>query len=120
MVNRPTERGALDMAPTDSVNLTADAAFGLLANLYRRQILMTLLDHNPEDQTSISEDLTTNDTEHEAMRVQLNHVHLPKLEELGVIEWNRDAHVVTRGPTFEELRPLLELINQHRDELPDG
>ncbi|WP_458187977.1 DUF7344 domain-containing protein [Haladaptatus sp. NG-WS-4] len=104
------EMGAL--SPTD--------AFELLKYPYRRRLLMTLLDHNPEDEASIPEDLATNDEELEAMLIEMTHVHLPKLESLDIIEWDRDKNVVIRGSAFEELQPLLKLVDNHRDELPDG
>ena len=85
----------------------------------RRRLLMTLLDHNPEDEASLPDDLTTDDEELKEMLIKMTHTHLPKLESAAVIEWDRDSNVVRRGPQFEELRPLLELIDNHRDELPD-
>ena len=100
--------------------LTSKDAFDLLKSAYRRRLLVTLLDHNPEDETDIPEDLTTSDEELEAMLREMTHIHLPKLESLDVVEWDREENVVTRGPTFEELRPLLELVHKHRDELPEG
>ncbi len=49
----------------------------------------------------------------------MQHVHLPKLEEYGFIEWDRDSHEVRKGPKFNEIQPLLELLVSHSDELPD-
>jgi hypothetical protein len=46
------------------------------------------------------------------------HTHLPKLEEAGFIVWHQDTNKVEKGPRFEEIRPLLELIDAHADELP--
>ncbi|MDS0283836.1 DUF7344 domain-containing protein [Haloarcula onubensis] len=100
--------------------LSSGEAFDLLRNPYRRRLVMTLLDHNPEDEASIPGDLTTDDEELEEMLIAMAHTHLPKLESLDIIEWNREKNVVTRGPAFDELRPLLELIDRHQDELPDG
>ena len=100
--------------------LTADEAFELFTHPYRRRLLMTLLDHNPEDEAKIPEDLTTNDEELQEMLVGMTHTHLPRLEALDIIEWDREKNVVTRGRAFEELEPLLTLVDDHRDELPDG
>jgi len=108
------------MSSGEADAFTADEAFDVLRSPYRRRLVMTLLDHNPEDDTAIPEGLTTTDEELEKMLIQMTHVHLPKLEDLGVVEWDREKNVVTRGPAFDELRPLLELIDRHRDELPDG
>jgi len=45
----------------------------------------------------------------------MRHVHLPKLEEDGVIEWNHQPHQVVRGPNVDESRPLLEPLADHTD-----
>ncbi|WP_254544885.1 transcriptional regulator [Halomarina pelagica] len=48
----------------------------------------------------------------------LNAVHLPKLADYGFIEWDRNTHEVMKGPKFDEIRPLLELLEAHEDKLP--
>ncbi len=50
--------------------------------------------------------------------VDLHHVHLPLLEEYGFITWDRATGRVTRGPQFQKIGPLLELLAAHADELP--
>jgi len=50
--------------------------------------------------------------------IALLHNHLPKLADSGFIDWDRDRQVVTRGPRFGEIEPLIELMVDHRDELP--
>jgi hypothetical protein len=50
----------------------------------------------------------------------MRHTHLPKLEESGFIEWDQERNIVRKGPQFEEIQPLLELMENHADELPDG
>ena len=32
---------------------------------------------------------------------------------------DHDADIITRGPNFEEVRPLIELMSNHQDELPE-
>jgi DNA-binding transcriptional ArsR family regulator len=44
------------------------------------------------------------------------HVHLPELAESGLVEWDRDANHVTRGPRFDDVKPLLEFLEDHRQE----
>lgn len=46
----------------------------------------------------------------------LYHRHLPKLAEMGLIEWDRETHWVTHGPEYDRLRPLLEFLSDHYDE----
>ena len=39
------------------------------------------------------------------LRLQLRHVSLQELEEEGLVTWERNNHVVKRGPQFDEKRP---------------
>ncbi len=97
-----------------------DEYFKALSNVHRRRLLVALLDHNPQqDAVDVPEEVDKGDISLEALRLELYHSHLPRLEEAGFIRWNRDTHEVTRGPNFDEIRPLLELIRNHPDELPD-
>jgi len=36
-----------------------------------------------------------------------------------LLEWDRRNHEVVKGPNFEAIRPLLELLDDHQDELPE-
>lgn len=38
---------------------------------------------------------------------------------MGFIEWDRDSGELSKGPNWEEIAPLLRLIHEHREELPD-
>lgn len=50
--------------------------------------------------------------------MELSHVHLPKLEDSGLIEWDSEAGTVSRGPAFEEVEPVLRLLAANADRLP--
>lgn len=96
-----------------------DSALDALGDRQRRLLLVSLLEHNPHDDTPVHgsglEDSST--MEH---AVLLHHVHIPKLEAGGYIEWDPDRQEVSKGPNFEEIRPLLELLVDHEAELPDN
>ena len=114
-----------------------DTIFEALANEHRRRLLIELLDYDfrrigrPSgaswEITEANEELLrrhlsssrTIDDADETL-VRLRHVHLPKLADFGFIEWDRGARVVTRGPRFEEIRPLLEFLDGRRDDLPNA
>lgn len=49
--------------------------------------------------------------------VTMRHVHFPVLEEREFIRWDRENQRVTRGPRFDELEPLLELVREIRRDL---
>ena len=95
-----------------------DEQFTALSNEHRRRLLLALLEQNPQNEVTVPEDIHVGERELTHLRNNMFHSHLPQLAETGFIEWDRDAHQVTRGPRFEEIRPLLELIDAHADELP--
>ena len=89
-----------------------------LADVQRRQLLVALLEHNPQDDTpAVVADFESKTGALERL-VSMHHVHLPKLDEYGFINWNEDTHEVTKGAKFDDFRPLLELLEDHEDELP--
>ena len=89
-----------------------------LADVQRRKLLVALLEHNPQDDTPVVMADSESDADAVERLVTMQHVHLPKLADYGFIEWNEDTHEVTKGPKFDEIRPLLELLANHEDELP--
>ena len=83
----------------------------------RRRSWPLLLLNNRELENEV--DMLVRGTEDpEEIRVQLIHNHLPKLAEAGYIEWDRDTGEISKGPRFDEIKPLLDLIQNHADELP--
>jgi hypothetical protein len=104
-----------------AANEGVDVALEALSNPYRRQLLLALLAENPQDDTDRDPlDLIDDDTEAELLETALVHAHLPKLESMGFIEWDRESGQISTGPEWAEIAPLLELIANHRDELPEG
>ncbi|WP_394743175.1 DUF7344 domain-containing protein [Natronococcus roseus] len=98
-----------------------DNLLDVLANKYRRRVLVALLEHNPQNDhdPQIPDSVNHEAKDLESLMINMRHTHLPKLEEAGFIEWNRETNTVKKGPQFEEIRPLLELMENHADELPD-
>lgn len=91
-----------------------DDALDALAHAQRRKLLVALLEHNPQDDSPV----VLSDTDAVERLVTMNHVHLPKLEAYGFIEWHEESHEIVKGPNFDEIRPLLELLVENEDELP--
>lgn len=50
--------------------------------------------------------------------LELEHNHLPRLTEAGYVEWDRETGELSRGQNFEEIAPILTLLEDHADELP--
>lgn len=97
-----------------------DAAFRAIENDHRRRLLFSLLERDREDDVPLADAAAGPDAGDREVDLVLYHVHLPMLEDRGIVEWDRESGSVRRGPDFEEVRPLLELLDRHRDELPDG
>jgi hypothetical protein len=93
-----------------------------LADPYRRQLLVALLEHNPQDDDDIDplDRVEQAGKDGKFLKIELFHTHLPTLEESGYIEWNREKGKISKGPNWDEIAPLLALIQNHRAELPDG
>jgi hypothetical protein len=90
-----------------------------VAHIQRRKLLIALLEHNPQDDTPIIVADSKDDADALERLVSMQHVHLPKLVDYGFIEWDKDSHEVVKGPNFDAIKPLLRLLDDHEDELPD-
>lgn len=91
-----------------------DGAFRALAHPERRRLLNALADHNPQSDQSFEypddvplESIETKDYIH----MRMHHNHLPMLEKAGFIEWHTDDREITKGPNFDVILPLLQVID---------
>ena len=88
--------------------------FEAMSDTYRQRVLQELHSRGsaelplvmPEDVASEMEDL-------DRLSVILHHTHLPKLDQLGFIEYDPNSQTVVRGQRFDELRPVLRLDSSH-------
>lgn len=78
----------------------------------RRQILFKL--HCGESPLRFR-DFFDRDRNPEALRIKLRHTHLPKLDSMGLINWDRDRSTIRRGGRFEHIDPLLEILKTYYD-----
>lgn len=97
-----------------------DVSLDALAHVQRRKLLVALTDHNPQDDSPVVIDDSEGEVEALERLTTMHHVHLPKLVEYGFVEWDEEHNEVSKGPDFDEIRPLLELLDDHADELPEG
>lgn len=95
-----------------------DPIFDALAASERRQLLITLLEHDSQE-TSVLLGVPWRISQSDDELVRHRHVHLPKLEEYGFIEWNRAEQRVTKGDRFDEIEPVVELLCEHRTPVLD-
>ncbi len=94
-----------------------DQVFESLGNRRRRLVLLALKRGSVETEADV---MVRGGNETASAEIELYHNHLPKLAEAGYIEWDPDTGEISEGPRFDEVEPLLELIERHADELPPG
>ncbi|WP_424019410.1 DUF7344 domain-containing protein [Halorientalis pallida] len=103
----------------DSNKPDLDRVFRALSHQYRRRTLLVLATANPRDEDEFSPaELRAEDDDLELFETELFHVHLPKLEAAGYVDWDRENNTITRGDNFDEIEPLIQLMQNHEDELP--
>lgn len=95
--------------------MSFDEMMDALAAERRRKLLLSVLEQQPGDDPLAA----VADAGSDADRLTMQHAHLPKLAAYGFIEWDRETDEVTAGPKFDDIEPLLELLADHEDELPD-
>lgn len=113
--------------------LTNDDVFDAMAHLRRRQLLVDLFHTDPQSIPTLSSVSREILQAHEALleeylsgsqemedadkaAIRTHHVHLPKLVQYGYIDWDHDAARVTKGAKFDDVRPLLEVVETEGDE----
>lgn len=104
--------------------MTTETALELLTNQQRRQILRRVAD-TPDGTTvnQLTQHLRGTDSlqpdgngsvEHRG--IELHHLHLPKLQDANVIEYDTNQGTVHRGAEFQDVLRLLEAIDDHQEE----
>jgi len=94
-----------------------DSQLDTLGHVNRRRLLFALLNAEEVD-LPIGIDQIASEAAERDVLLSMHHVHLPKLEDRGFVDANMDLLSVTRGPRFDEIKPLLELLDTNRDQLP--
>lgn len=97
---------------------TLDDQLVVLSHVKRRRLLLALLDENPVEIEPVDGLDPAENAGRRDYLIEMHHRHLPKLEAHGFIHWDRKAGVVFKGQQFEDIRPLIELIDDHRAKLP--
>ncbi|WP_458187647.1 DUF7344 domain-containing protein [Haladaptatus sp. NG-WS-4] len=101
------------MSAPDSLTGRSDSlstAFDALSNEHRRRILFELLAENPQE-FDVAIPQETDEESRRNAELMLTNVHLPKLEDYGYVEWDREAGEVTKGAQFDDARFALELVS---------
>lgn len=86
-----------------------------LSNYHRREVLFLL----KEGEINTLDDLLRrHGPDTERTEAELVHHHLPKLQDARYIEWDRQTGELSKGTHFNQVVPLLELVENHADEFP--
>lgn len=95
-----------------------DVEFDVFRDPTRRRLLLALLDHTPRPDEKLCATDGGDDDEVSRIQSRLYHIHLPKLEAAGLIEWDRETGEIHRGPNFDEVQDVLEVLQEYERELP--
>lgn len=60
----------------------------------------------------------SDETDSPSTKVILYHQHLPHLDTLGYIDWDRETETIAKGWNFEEVLPLIEVLEDKQGTLP--
>jgi len=97
-----------------------DNVFKALANRHRRRLLVTLAERDPDSHLKVSQAtrLAEEDQGQNRIEQELQHTHLPMLDEMELIDWDREEETVSPGPRFYDIRPFIRVLSENRDKLP--
>ncbi|WP_335998898.1 DUF7344 domain-containing protein [Halorientalis halophila] len=106
------------MAQSDTKSTVGlDGLFSVLSDETRRHVLTTIAECSPREASEFTPDeLRSDENAAQRFESELYHRHLPRLDAAGVVSWDREADAIRRGPNFEEIRPLIELVSEREDE----
>lgn len=96
-----------------------DSQLDALGHVARRRLLLALLNASSEDDGPVEFDELADYSGGKDLLLSMRHSHLPKLEDHGFVDTGPDRRSVRRGPRFDEIRPLIELLDANSDRLPD-
>lgn len=99
-----------------------NAVFGALSSEPRRQLLVSLLDAEPDSSVPLPESAIMPNVppDPEVLRRELHHVHLPMLAKMGFVTWETKPFVVSRGPRFDEVAVVFEALHAEATSIPDS
>lgn len=93
--------------------------FEALADPYRRQLLLSLIKSNPQDDDDPDPLNIHPEADEEPWELNIYMGHLPMLDGMGIIEWDEEGNEIIKGPDWAEFEPLLRLIAENKHKLPE-
>lgn len=92
-----------------------DRVFAALGHQRRRRVLARLFERSPRDIEELRPAHRGGNGEHTAF--VMYHAHLPKLDDVGYVEWDGSGQVA-REPKFEEVAAAIEVFDANGSRLP--
>ncbi|WP_241244177.1 MULTISPECIES: hypothetical protein [Haloarcula] len=104
-----------DPIPGALLDSRMDRVLEALLTPRRRKVLFLIKRSEPRP---VVDFLPRNASGSRTVEIALHHTDLPRLERMAYIDWDRDANEVAKGDRFNEIEPVLNLMDNHADELP--
>lgn len=123
----PSSNGNVSNRPSDEADITFDEIFEILSNNRRRQVIRylgdtdepiaigTLAEQIAADETEKAVDELTSQ-ERKRVYVGLYQVHLPKMDDMGVISFDTPRGMIEEGPNIDLVREYLPPAAHASDE----
>lgn len=102
--------------PTQADEL--DESLDALSHPLRRKVLTRLTALAVPDTPELEVEELVEEGDRGNETILLSHNHLPRLADSGFIDWDRERNVVTRGPQFDEVEAVIDVLASHEAELP--
>jgi len=130
-IESATEQSGGD-ADEEMTKLSKDNLFHVLQNERRRRVLEYMIDrgHGRYEMRDIAEQVAAweHDTtvrqltsdERQRVYIALYQSHLPKLDDLGLIDYNQKRGIVEETPLINQTATHLDVIDEEDDEEPEG
>ena len=111
------DAGSASQPLLQNEQLDLDTVFDALAHSHRRAIISSLLERESgmtvdelvEDLLAVPSPTADPGKAHSRVTVAVSHSHLPKLADMGLIEWDRDQRFVEPTASLSTLRPVLDV-----------
>lgn len=94
-----------------------DSFADCMGHEYRRRILFSLRELEDGESLLVPHDALEAGDDRDALVAELVHNHLPRLEELGYVSWDREARVVEAGESFGRIEPLFRVLTDHYEHI---
>jgi 6-phosphofructokinase len=97
-----------------------DRMLDALGHVERRALPVALLSEDDGAASRVAVEAVDSVDGPEGALIARQHTHCPKLAAEGIVDWDRDANTISKGPNFEAVRPLLERLVDYERERADA